>query len=454
MRGSSTLIVGPAGSGKTVLTNQISFNLARRGGRAIYVTLLTESHGHIVSNLSTLDFFDANAVGDAVYYVSGAAPLLETGGAALLQMITELVHERRPTVLTIDCLNTVQLHLDNEQAFRTFLRDLDEVLAIHGCTGLYVGHLETASIAGAFPVVDTILRLDHERAGTNAMRRLQVTKSRGSGALEGQHAVVISRAGLTVFPRLESMAAAEAPSEESSRPRLSFGIPSIDDLVGGGLPQRTSTVLLGAPGSGKTLLATSFLAAGAAAGDPGLYFGFFEWPSRIVEGAARVGIPLAREVERGAVEMLWRPPYRGNVDALALELFAAIERRKVRRLVVDGLIGLVRSGLFEERMMPFFAAFTNELRRMSVTAILTDETANLAPSDVTVPYETASLLAENLVAIGYREVGPMLERVIAVLKLRYGNYDRCVHRFQIGAEGLSVGDAIATEAGAGPAGGR
>ena len=58
--GSSYIIQGRPGSGKTILANQIGFNHARAGGRVLFATLLAEPHERLFQFLSTLSFLFLN----------------------------------------------------------------------------------------------------------------------------------------------------------------------------------------------------------------------------------------------------------------------------------------------------------------------------------------------------------------------------------------------------------
>ena len=53
-RGGVYMVLGRPGAGKTILGNQICFGHVAKGGRAIFLTLLTESHGRLIAQMSTL----------------------------------------------------------------------------------------------------------------------------------------------------------------------------------------------------------------------------------------------------------------------------------------------------------------------------------------------------------------------------------------------------------------
>src|SRR5271156_432904 len=69
-RGGVYMILAPPGSGKTILGNEICFRHVASGGRAAYVTLLTESHARLIASLQGLRFFDTKRVGSSLTYIT------------------------------------------------------------------------------------------------------------------------------------------------------------------------------------------------------------------------------------------------------------------------------------------------------------------------------------------------------------------------------------------------
>jgi circadian clock protein KaiC len=117
-----------------------------------------------------------------------------------------------------------------------------------------------------------------------------------------------------VHPRTEVQFHDPAPEAEEARERMPFGVARLDEMMGGGAPSGSATALVGAPGTGKTLLGLSFLAEGARRGQRGTYFGFYEPPPRLLEKAAAVGIPLEEHVRAGRVRLVWQPPLEHMMD--------------------------------------------------------------------------------------------------------------------------------------------
>jgi circadian clock protein KaiC len=213
-------------------------------------------------------------------------------------------------------------------------------------------------------------------------------------------------------------------------------------LRGGGL-RGSSTALIGAPGSGKTVLGLSALAAGGRAGEPGLYLGFREPPAQILAKGERLGLGLEALCRRGLLELAWRPPFEGNLDELVAWVLEAVARRGCRRLFLDSLDGLRQLALFPERLPSVFAALAAELRRCGVTLLCSEE-APLFRSELELPLQGLSGLAENILLLRYLERGARMHRLLSILKVRDDEYDSTMREFEITAQGLVVAETSAS----------
>ena len=73
------IVRGQPGTGKTILGNQFCFNHVATGHRAVYVTLLAETHDRMMQHMQVMSFFDPTRIPDGLYYVNGFRVLEEDG---------------------------------------------------------------------------------------------------------------------------------------------------------------------------------------------------------------------------------------------------------------------------------------------------------------------------------------------------------------------------------------
>ncbi len=202
------------------------------------------------------------------------------------------------------------------------------------------------------------------------------------------------------------------------------------------------TMLLGVPGSGKTLLGLHFLADGARHGQPGLYFGFNEPPARLIDSARQVSLDMGEHVTNERLHILWQSPVENLLDALAERLLEAVQQWQIQRLFIDGFGGFQNAVAEPERLYPFFTALTHQLYTLQVTTLFSVEMNNLFGPVVEVPIGAASAIADNILLLRYVELRSRLYRLISILKMRGSAHATEIREFKIASEGLAVADTF------------
>lgn len=444
LRGGVYLVQGMPGSGKTILGNQLAFAHAAAGGRVVYLTMVSESHARMLGHLRSLSFYDGAIVGTALYYVSGFQTLEEEGLTGLLEITRHAVRDHDATFLVLDGLATARELVGSDLSLRRFIQQLQLFLEAVGCTAVVLTRPASDSTGAEHTMADGIIELRDERDAIYAHRLLSVPKFRGRDMLRGDHSYALTGDGVVVYPRTDALYADSPPAVNSERSRLLFDIPSLDAMMGRGVLTGTTTLLLGASGTGKTLLGLHFLAAGAREGQPGLHFGFYETPSRLVAVADRLGLDLSQAIAHGTLDVLWQPPVAQILDALAQRLLDAVTRRGVRRLFIDGLDGFRQAALVPAQFTRFLAALTNELQARDVTTLMSAEIPEFFGPSATNPLDGGAGLVENILFLRSVELRSHLFRLISILKMREGEYDSAIREFRITDQGLTVADSFAS----------
>ena len=435
LRRSSTIIQGAPGSGKTVLANQFAFHQASRGTGVLYVTLLTETHAALFRHLKSLAFFDSAAVGTAVMYFNGFQSLRE-GASALLTVLRQEILVRRPGLLVLDGIGSIQ-ELHGAAALRQFLHELQTTTEAANCTCVLLSaNAKTPSPEDA--VVDMVLYLSEERFALRSVRELRVNKSRGSPHIHGQHAFLIDQGGMHVFPRIEALYRAPSRPIADTGSRVRFEHSALDEMMGGGLPAGSTTLLLGATGTGKTLVGLSFLATGLRHGEPAVYAGFYEAPPRVIEEGQNIGFDLRRHVDSGLLQVDWQAPVEITLDVWGHRVLDLVRRTRAARLFLDGFNALQDAAAYPDRLPTFLTAFLNEVRALGVTTLMSAEVHPIVGPAVDVPVAGISPMVENTILLRYVEVHSHLSRLITVLKVRGSVHQTAMREFRITPAGLEV----------------
>lgn len=463
-RGSLVLVMGLPGSGKTTLASQIAFTAARAGKRVLILTALSEPTGKLIEHLRSFAFFDQELIGGPVQFLSLQASL----GAGLQATATVVLDEARrikADVLLLDGFRGRRNADTDSQAACEFLYDLGTSLGALGTTTLVTSETDPRDPT-FFPettTADVILGLHYTLVGVRQHRGIEVIKARGVAPLSGLHALTLGVEGAHVYPQLEERiaknllgpeaqtqgATPRTPTSPLSAPpplaRVTFDLPELDAMLGGGIPRATCTLLAGSLGTGKTLLALHYALAGVRAGDPVVYLGFRESGEQLVQAAAPFAIGplfLRALAPGGGLTFLQTPPIKVNPDILADRLLDELDRTQARRLVIDSIAelerGLLRSG-DPRRLEDYLAALLLALRERRVTALMLKETDKAVAASLDFSADALSILAENVLLLQQVPFRGELHRIFSVLKLRFSAHDLGLREFRIAVPaGLQV----------------
>lgn len=441
VQGGAYIVQGRPGAGKTILANQTCFHHARQGGCVLYVTLLAESHTHLFRHLSTLEFFDRGLIPDQVYYINANGTLADSGLGGFVDLLRREMKRRRATLLVVDGLLTIRETAGSHIDLKQCLQAVQGHAEFAGCTVLMLTSADLDEVSPEHTMADGIIELAEDLAGVRAIRRLTVSKHRGSEKLGGLHQFEISARGMTVHPRLEAAYASPSFEDSATTARTGTGIPALDAILGGGIARASTTLVLGASGTGKTTLGLNFLSQGTPE-EPALHFGFYETPPRLRAKSELVGVDLDRMIASGALEILWQPATENLLDALGHRLLDAVDRRGVRRLFIDGFGGLHKASTHPERFTNFSTALLNELRARGVTTVATWEVPRLFGGSVEAPMPEISSIVENLLLLRFAEVGARVHRLLAILKVRDSAYDPRIREFRITGHGIDLAPTV------------
>jgi circadian clock protein KaiC len=447
IRGGIFIIQGPPGAGKTIFGHQICFGHVGAGGRALYVTLLAENHARMLLHIGQLGFFDATAIPDRLYYISAFRVLEQEGLAGVLDLLRREVRAHDAGVLIIDGWSALEEAAGSGPEFKKFIHELQAQATISDCTVFLLTGVRP--VADEHTLVDGVIELQTKLYGRRAERSLEVHKLRGTGYLRGAHSYRITDQGVIVYPRTEALLVHPSVGDRVTGKAVSTGLAQLDRMMGGGFPDHCTAALVGPPGIGKTTLGLHFLSQ-CDRENPGLHFGFYETPATILDKAQALRLPVEQLIRQGHVEVIWQPTTEGVLDQVCDRLIAAVKRRGIRRLFIDGLQGFDRLAPERERLGPIFSAFSSEFRGLGVSTLFTAE-SDLVGSVLGLPLsglslEGVSCIAEIILVTRYVELRSQLHRMISVLKVRDAEINSALHEFTIGQSGIVIApDAASAE---------
>ncbi len=464
-QGALVLVMGPPGSGKTTLANQIGFAVARSGRKVAIFTAFSEPTSKLIEHLRQFAFFDANLIGVEILFLSLQA-YLGDGIAAAGDALIAATREARADLVILDGFRGISgLTLDPQQS-REFLFDVGTTLSLRGTTTIITSEAEPRDPA-FYPestTADLILGLSYAVRDHRTMRGIEAIKVRGGASLAGVHALGLDTTGILVYPRIETRAVPALPRPQVvdalpewaataiSTASVPFALPSLDALLGGGLTRGTSTLLTGSLGTGKTLLSLHFAVAGVRMGEPVVYLGFRETMPQLLAKAD--AFALGQEVRaglsaRGALTLIRWEPVEMIPDQVLDHLLLMLDQTQARRLVIDSLAELQRAVLDTsqaDRVANFLAALLALLRQRQVTMVGVLETDQVITATSDFSVDPLAVLAENVLLLQQVETHGQLQRVLSILKMRFSPHAAARSTFTITApEGIQLGEPLERE---------
>lgn len=441
---SFTLIAGAPGSGKTTLAHQIMFALASQEQRALYFTVLGEPPLKMLRYQQQFSFFDMAKVGPCVRYVNLADDLRAGHFDGVLERIMNEVADFQPSLVFVDSFRSVMqsARSGNEglSELQHFIQELGSRMATWQATTFLIGEYSQTDV-DANPIItvaDGMLALAQASEDHSCLRKLRVVKMRGQDHMTGAHTMRITGDGIRVYPQqLPTLPDRTADPIDRDPRRILTGVPGLDALLHGGLPQGHSMLVGGPTGIGKTILGTRFLQAGAELGEKGVAVYFEKGSSRLRNAE------LADMVRSGSVTVIESRSLSLSVELLMEELLGAIERTGATRVVIDSLSEI---GLFlapEVRVNLRLAVFRtlSELAKRGITAVVVtgmeDDYTKLSFGPEEIAY-----LTDAVVAMRYAEVEGKLRKFITVVKVRGCDHSTELREFRITASGIEVDERL------------
>jgi circadian clock protein KaiC len=217
-------------------------------------------------------------------------------------------------------------------------------------------------------------------------------------------------------------------------------------MLGGGIPEGDSVLVAGSSGTGKSVLATQFIAEGIRQGDPGIVVVFEERPQEYAERASSFGLDLKTPRKEKKLEILYLRPLDLSVDETMHEILDAVKRIGAKRLVIDSLAG------FEMALAPGFRAdFRESLYRM-ITAltgvgVTILSTVEMDESFTEFPFSTYSIsfLTDDIIRLRYVCIDGQLRKIMVVIKMRGGNHSKDIREYEITSKGVVISDERLTD---------
>jgi circadian clock protein KaiC len=286
-------------------------------------------------------------------------------------------------------------------------------------------------------VAHGVIRLDELAPEYGAeRRRLRVIKYRGRHYRGGYHDFAIKTGGVQVFPRL----VASEHKGEFSRDLLGTGSPRFDALLGGGIDRGSSVLVLGPAGTGKSILALTFVQNAVNRGESAAMFVFDEELGLLIQRAKAIGIDLQAMIDADLLVLEQVDAAEMTPGEFTERVRSCVETRGARTVVIDSLNGYKEAMPGESALVLHIHELLQYLNRKGATTFLTVAQHGLV-GDMRSPVDV-TYLADTVVLLRYFEAVGRVRRAISVVKKRTGVHEDTIREYKISEGGLTLGPPL------------
>jgi circadian clock protein KaiC len=282
-------------------------------------------------------------------------------------------------------------------------------------------------------IADCVVRLEHRVLNRQSTRTMRVVKYRGSPHGTNEYPFLIDTGGIHVVPVTSTGLRHKVTSD-----RVSTGVPRLDTMFDGkGFYRGTTVLISGTPGSGKSSLASHYVAAACARGERVLTFTYEESPEQIVRNMRSIGLDLERWTDEGRLRVIAARPSMYGLEMHLAVMLKAVEDFGPQSVVIDAISNLTRAGDANEAYSVAVRVI-DVLKTCGITTVLThptDDAASSAHTDLAI-----SSIIDTWILLRALQTGGERHRTLYILKSRGMPHSNQPREFLLSDRGLTLAD--------------
>ena len=452
-RSNTILVQGSAGTGKTLMGMEFIYRGITEHNENGLIVVFETSPDKVVRDAAQFGWnFEELERQNKLKIVFTSAQVLDgqlcSPDSVLLEFAAE-IDARRIFIDGIGLLRPAAASDDDPpdyrpETYRDLLQRLLEAMHRENLTAMFSHELGTlpgslATLEVATFLADTVVELSYDRHTRVAHRSVEIIKSRGQRYVAGRHTLQINEGqGLDIFRRVQAPRLNPAEEPTSSAKSSVIGVPAMDDLIGGGFFDGSTTMVVGISGVGKTVFATQVLLEGARNGKRGLLISLDEHSSQIVRNAGTLGLELKAQMDAGMIHIFYETPQELEIDAHFNRIMQTIEQFDIQRLVIDGVTSYSTALEDQRTYRDFFHALVAYSKLRLMTTVFNYENPELFGISSYMPEFPVNSIVDNIIVLSLVELGSSLHRCIAVVKARGCKHQFDTREFTIGQGGITL----------------
>jgi circadian clock protein KaiC len=446
-RGRTTILHGASGSGKTLLGLEFVYRGALNGEAGIFVSC-EESIEQLRQNAATLGWdLPAQERANQLFLLDGRIrpDTLASGDFSvkgLLAIVSGKRREMSAKRIAIDALEVMLRLFDTPRQIRSEMHALNDWLQEAGMTSILTVR-PPSRFSSPFEdffdsMGDCVIRLDARVSEQVTTRRLRVTKYRGSGTGRNEYPYVIGEGGFRAAP-ISTVGLRHKPLAE----KISSGIARLDEILGGGFRRGACILLAGLPGTGKTILASTFAAEMCSRGEAVLYLGFEESEAAVAGNVRSAGVDLSPHLASGRLKFLTNFPEAMGAEEHFMRALDQIDAVRPRHVIVDAISACPRMG-GKRSAFEYLMRLLNACKERGITVLFLNQLSG-ADDYLEISGNEISSMVDTAVFLDYESSAGETNRVLQVLKSRGSKHSNQKREYVIRDSGFEILDAYRGE---------
>ncbi len=441
--GRPTLLCGNAGCGKTVLAMEFLVRGANEFNEPGVFVAFEETDKDLSQNVASMGFdLPALCARKKLFldYVRIERSEIEESGdydlEGLFIRLGNAIDSLGARRVVLDTIESLFSGFSNANILRAELRRLFGWLKAKGVTALITaesGDRKLTRHGIEEYVADCVILLDHRVEDQTSIRRMRVTKYRGTTHGTSEYPFLIGQTGISVLPLSSLKLEHKAPTQ-----KISSGVPRLDAMLGGkGFYRATSILVSGAAGTGKSSLAAHFVEAACKRGERALYMASEQSTDEVIRNMRSIGIDLEPWIKRNLLRFYSARPGTFGLEKHLVTIHDETAAFRPHVVVIDPITNFASVGSHAE-VKSMITRLIDMLKARQITAMFTSLTAgDDSPelSEVGVSSQMDSwLLLRNLESNGERN------RELYILKSRGMAHSNQIREFVLTKYGIQLLD--------------
>lgn len=441
--GRTTLVSGTSGTGKTLLAIQFLYNGITHFDQPGVLVTFEETPADIIRNASSLGWDLQRFIDEGKFFILDASPDPEgqdVAGdfdlSALIERIQYAIRKYKAQRVSIDSVTSVfQQYNAALIVRREIFRLVARLKQIGMTTILTAERLDEYGAVARFGVEefvsDNVVIVRNVLEGERRRRTIEILKSRGTTHMKGEYPFTITHQGISIFPL-----GAMRLTQRSSNVRVSSGVTTLDEMCGGGFFKDSIILVTGATGTGKTLLASKFVAESCLNGQRAVLFAYEESRAQLSRNAYSWGIDFEAMEQNGLLKIICAYPESTGLEDHLQIIKSEIAEFKPERISIDSLSALSR-GVSDNAFRQFVVALTGYAKQEEITGFFTNTTDHFRGAN-SITESHISTITDTILMLQYVEIGGEMSRAINVFKMRGSWHDKGIREYSISAQGPEI----------------